>query len=541
MAPRFASTCKVVNRAILVQPATEADLHRVRQVLPKTVCGTINGQTTIAVKHGIKETLALRALGYDVESPLAHGWTYPGMYSPRVNQKKTAEFLVINRRAYVFNEMRTGKTAASLWAAEYLLQHDVIKRVLIVCPKQCMRLVWEQTLFEVLPHRSCAVLYGDKKKRLKELDKNTTFCIINHDGLSALSEKSFNGLRRTVNCSALRGKFDLIIYDEADVLSNHRTLMYKALVSLLEPTTWLWPLTATPTGGAYADTWGLLKLVVPKPPVSSWTQWRELTMVKVGQFRWVNRPGAERTVFDALQPAIRFTQAECFDLPPVDYLQREVELSAAQRRCYRQIQQEGIVERKEGDIVAVNAAAKMIKMLQVACGVVRDEHGQPVILDCEDRLRVLRDTLREVGCPKKKAIVAVPFVYVMDYIKQELDRKGYRSAVINGEVPHHAREAAIRKWQGTDYDVLIVHPEVTAHGLDLTASDTLIYYCPPYGVKLFKQLNARIMGEKQKGSPTIIYMSATNLERERYRALQKGIEDTDSLLNMYHNALEEAI
>jgi hypothetical protein len=36
-------------------------------------------------------------------------------------------------------------------------------------------------------------------------------------------------------------------------------------------------------------------------------------MYKVSQFRWINRPNAEKIVHEALQPAILFTKKECLD------------------------------------------------------------------------------------------------------------------------------------------------------------------------------------------------------------------------------------
>jgi len=42
-------------------------------------------------------------------------------------------------------------------------------------------------------------------------------------------------------------------------------------------------------------------------------------MQRLTQFKWVPKKGAAEAVFDALQPAIRFTKEECTDLPPVPH------------------------------------------------------------------------------------------------------------------------------------------------------------------------------------------------------------------------------
>ncbi len=537
---------EIVKGAVLLRPDTHTS-REITQAIPKAITGVIRGEHAVAVKHKLEETFVLRNIGFDVPSPINYGWQYPGMFAPRDNQHKTSAFATLHRRAFILNAMRTGKTNSALWASEYLIQEGFLNRVLVICPKACMSLVWEQALFETLPHRSVAVLHGDKAKRLRNLEKGTDFCIINHDGLSALSVKTKKGKGVSVTCDVLKGKFDLVICDEADVVGNHRTVNHKALTSMLLPTTWLWLMTGTPTSGDYCDTWGLLKLVCRELPAPSWTQWREKVMVKVDQFRWRNRAGAEKIVFEAMQPAIRFTKEECFDLPPVQFIERHAELSKEQKKLYWAMQRDGIIEQEGGDkISAANAAVRTIKMLQISSGAVRDEQENPVILDSADRINVLCDIMRELGVTSgvspQKTIVAMPFTYSMEHLVAVLIDKGYRVAMVNGSVSNqNKRNAIFRGWQGDEHDVLVVHPEVTAYGLDLTASESIIYYAPTFGSKLFSQLNERIQGAKQKGNPVIVFISATKLERARYEALKAGVESSEVFLRLYKQALEEEV
>lgn len=535
---------RITNGAVVLTPGKEI-ASLIKQTIPKAALGSVAGETAVAVRHKLEETLVLRNIGFDVPSPIAYGWKYPGMYKPRDNQYKTSAFMTLYRRAFILNAMRTGKTASALWASEYLLQEGFVRRVLVVCPKTCMRLVWATALFECLPHRSVAMLHGSKEQRLRALDKGTEYCIINHDGIAALSDKVRDTRRRkvTLDCAALRGKFDLIIYDEADAVANHRNEAHKALASLIRPETWLWLMTGTPTGGKYCDTWGLLKLVRTTMPVPSWTQYREQLMYKVDQFKWVNREGAEKLVYEYMQPAIRFTQAECFDLPAVQFVNRGADLTVEQKRAYLEMQRVGMVE-LEG-IKAKNAAIKMLKLLQISCGAVRDDDGKEIILDSKGRIQALEEILAELGVTtergSKKTIIAMPFTYSMENLRSVLVAKGYRVALVNGAVHDRERARIFKGWAGDEFDIVLVHPEVTAHGLDLTAAESIIYYAPIFGNKLFGQLNMRIQGERQKGKPVIIFLSCTKLERDRYAALQAGVASSEALLDMYSEALREEI
>jgi len=50
-------------------------------------------------------------------------------------------------------------------------------------------------------------------------------------------------------------------------------------------------------------------------------------MNKVSMFKWVPKLDAQDKIHVALQPAIRFTKAQCLDLPPVITENRDVPLT----------------------------------------------------------------------------------------------------------------------------------------------------------------------------------------------------------------------
>lgn len=549
---------KLINGAILLQPRAPV-IQEIQKALPNAKRGLVSGKDTVAVRHKIRETHALREIGFDVPSPIKNGlWQWPGMHTPRDNQVHTAAFATLYKRGFILNEMRTGKTNASLWAAEYLKQENLVRRVLISCPKTCMHDVWEQALFECLPHRSVATLYGTRGKRLKQLALNTEFCIINHDGITALSEQIKVKTSVHMFCKELFGLFDLIIFDEANTLCNHRTKLYQALQSLTtftpaaaangfkqddfqEP--WLWLMTGTPTPTNYVDAWGLLKLIRKNLPVRSWTQFRELMMTRVSQWKWVNKHGAKEILYDLMQPSIRFTQAQCFDLPPVQEIWRSVELSKQQKELYRKMQRDGKIEREAGAISAPNAAVKVAKLLQLSLGAVRDEFEAKVRVDASPRLEGLRLVLEELGVPDagKKSVVFMPYTYVMEDVLEDLAKHKFRVCLINGSTPDWQRKEFLSGLRGDAYDVLVAHPETMAHGVDLTCAESVIWYGPCNGPQYYQQGNQRHQGAKQKGNPVIVHMVATQLERERFKALRDATAAQDSLMALYEHAIEEEI
>ena len=74
----------------------------------------------------------------NIPSPITEEYNWPGLYAPFLHQKTTSEFLSLRHRAFCFNEAGTGKTASVIWAADYLMNKNMIKRVLVICPLSIM-------------------------------------------------------------------------------------------------------------------------------------------------------------------------------------------------------------------------------------------------------------------------------------------------------------------------------------------------------------------------------------------------------------------
>ena len=124
------------------------------------------------------------------------------------------------------------------------------------------------------------------------------------------------------------------------------------------------------------DIWAACRLITPWMIDSEFERWRALVMDYDDCLRkWVPRDDANERCFAVLQPSIRFTTADCMDLPPCMTSTREVDMSREQQIAYsemrRRLQTE--LEREEGDwrtVTAVNASAKIHKLVQICCGTV---------------------------------------------------------------------------------------------------------------------------------------------------------------------------
>ena len=480
----------------------------------------------VAVKWGVDESRVLRNLNIrNVPSPILGKYKWTGKYQPFEHQKTTSSFLTLNSRAFCFNEQGTGKTGSAIWASDFLLREGVIKRVLIICPLSIMDSAWRADMFNFAMHRTVDIAHGSKKKRQAIINSDTEYVIINYDGVEVVKEEIMNG------------GFDLIIVDEATHYKNAQSKRWKVLASIIQPHTWLWMMTGTPAAQSPVDAFGLAKLINPKGVPKFFGAFRDMVMYKITQFKWVPKDNASDTVFNALQPAIRFTKEECLDLPDMTYVKRKVELTAQQNKYYKLLREQMIAVASGEQITAANAAVNMNKLLQISCGAVYSDTGETLEFDIKNRYKVLREVIDESS---QKVLVFVPFKHVIGVLADKLTADGITNGVIDGTVSANKRTDLFSRFQESpDPRVLIIQPQAAAHGVTLTAANTIVWWGPTSSLETYAQANARVHRSGQKHPCTVVQLEGSNVEKHIYSLLDKRINVHTQMIDLYKNVLDE--
>jgi len=497
---------------------------------PSVVTGTIKKSALtdegVLVHWGHGEAEELAKLRSDVPSPILRDYTWTGRHVPFDHQKTTSSFLSIRKRAFCFNEQGTGKTASIIWAADYLMKRGLVKRVLVLCPLSIMKSAWQKDLFTFAMHRSCGVAHGAAAQRKKVIASGVEFVIINFDGLSVVADE------------VAAGGFDLIVVDEANAYKNAQTNRWKILNRLLKATDpRLWMLTGTPAAQSPADAFGLAKLANPEGCPPYYNQFKTIVMTKVTQFKWVPKPSAPAYVHNILQPAIRFEKKDCLDLPEVTHLDRDAPLTPQQMKYYKLLRDEMIMEAAGEEVSAVNAAAKLNKLLQISGGAVYTDTGEVLEFDVSNRLNTVLEVIEEAS---NKVLVFVPFTHTIELLRARLEKEGISCGVINGQVSVNKRSELVDRFQANkDPHVLIIQPQAASHGLTLTAADTIIWYAPVTSVETYLQANARINRPGQKNAMTVVHIKGSAVEERLYTMLQGNIENHEKLIDLYREVLTQ--
>ena len=485
-----------------------------------------DNETELLVYWGNDETSFLAdSFGYNnIPSPITRDYNWPGLFTPFDHQKTTSSFLASRRRAFCFNEAGTGKTSSVIWAADYLMNLGLIKRVLVICPITIMYSAWQADVFKTAMHRSVGVAYGPAPKRKKILNGEYDFIVTNYDGVGILHEDIKNG------------EFDLIVVDEANAYKSVSTVRWKLLAKLIKPETRLWMLTGTPASQSPEDAFGLARLVAPSKVPKYSTAWRDKVMTQITRFKWVSKPSSRQVVFDALQPAIRFAKADCLDLPEVLYQTREVPLTTQAAKYYKGLKDEMLISAAGEQISAVNAAARLSKLLQVAGGAVYSDTREVVEFDISPRLKALDEVLDETV---NKVIVFVPFTHTIELVSRHLTGTGITNEIINGAVSAGERQRVVNRFQtAADPRVLVIQPQAASHGVTLTAADTIVFWSPVMSVETYLQCVARIDRVGQKNRMTVVHLQGSEVERKMYKMLQGKVDSHEKLVDLYKAEME---
>jgi SNF2 family DNA or RNA helicase len=493
------------------------------QVIPHARAFDYQGQRMMLIPNGRAEAKLARNLGVPVPSPILTRFSWCGL-KPWEVQRSTAALLTESARAYVLSELGTGKTLASIFAAEYLRQHGEVKRILVCAPLSTLTPVWEKELFLARPQAQTRVLHHHKREqRLKWLGEDAEWYIVNHHGLPLLQKE------------LIARKFDLFIIDELATFRTKSTELWKAANALIQSgIPYVWGMTGSPRPKAPTDTWAQMQLLTPHRTTSTLTRFREQTMIQMSQFKWVERVGANEVVYTSMQPSVRYALDDVQELPPVVTMDHKVPMEPEAQRAYKLMFDKLRLMSAKGEITAANEGVLQNKLLQVACGFMYTDNKQVYTLPNRPRMEALRDFC---AASKNKVIVFVPYIHALQSIKDYLVKQGESVELVYGGTPKGARDKIFHEFQNNPLGarVLVAHPQCMAHGLTLTAASTIVWYTATNNPEHYEQANGRIRRPGQKSKQLIVHLTGTPVERVAYQRLKTRGRMQGLLLELFRN------
>jgi len=219
----------------------------------------------------------------------------------------------------------------------------------------------------------------------------------------------------------------------------------------------------------------------------------------------------------------------------------DVDMGTVQAKVYKDIVAHCQSAFQSGDLItAANAGAAMQKLLQISMGWVytTDAQGQKNVkpLDNKKRIEALVDAIDSTD---RKVIVFVPYIHALEGIGQALTAEKIDFETVSGDTPSKERNRIFSVFQNTSkLKVLLAHPQCVAHGITLTAADTVVWFGPITSLEIYDQANHRIKRVGQKHKQQIIHLRSTAVEKKVYAMLNAKQDVQKSFLKMFADTNE---
>ena len=327
--------------------------------------------------------------------------------------------------------------------------------------------------------------------------------------------------------------FDTLIIDEFTAFKNRQAKRSKNLKEIIPYFTNRIAMSGTPNTNSILDLWHPVYLVDDGERLGQrfYAFRNQVCTPRFNGFanEWIDKPGIEEVVADRLKDiTIRHALEDCIDLP--DNIVRTVytSLSPKVMAMYKTLAQESVLYTQQGTINAVNAGARVKKLLQLVSGGVYDEE-QNVQYFHQERYDLVMD-LVDV---RKHSLVAFNWKHERDALIKIAEKKKISYEVIDGSVPAHKRKDIVSRFQAGQIQVLFAHPQSAGHGLTLTKATTCIWCSPTYNAEHFQQFNRRIhrSGQTSK-TETILIAARDTWEESVYDKLNGKLGRMENLLHI---------
>jgi SNF2 family DNA or RNA helicase len=138
-----------------------------------------------------------------------------------------------------------------------------------------------------------------------------------------------------------------------------------------------------------------------------------------------------------------------------------------------------------------------------------------------------------------KVLVFVPFKHTIQLLADKLNADGIDTEVIQGSVSASRRAQTFKDFQEKKSPrVLVIQPQSAAHGVTLTAANTVVWWSPTPSLETYAQANARVHRAGQTNKCIVIQLEGSTAERRMYKLLDKKIDIHSQIIGLYKEILD---
>ena len=429
-------------------------------------------------------------------------------YTPHSYQQRATDLVVSKKSVGLFLDMGLGKTVITLTAVnELIYDRFEVSRVLVIAPKRVAEDTWtrEHKKWDHLRELRISKVLGTAAQRLRALEQDADVYVIGRDNVVWLVDHY---------SKKKHWPFDMIVIDELSSFKNPQAKRFRALRKTLGVTSRVVGLTGTPSPNGLMDLWAQVYLLDRGERLGRTIGAYREKYFRAGArngyvvYKWEPLKGAKEQIEEKISDiCVSMSAADYLTLPERIDNVIPVKLTDAEMELYKRMEQDQLLQIEDSDVVALNAAAVMTKLLQIANGSVYSMDGTVVNIH-DAKLEALQEIIDTTDSP----------VLVFYSFKHDLDK--ILGAVSGARVLNGPED--IRDWNDGKVQVLLAHPASVGYGLNLQeGGHTIVWYGLTWSLELYQQANARLYRQGQE-KPVIIHhlIAEGTVDEQAMAALQ---------------------
>lgn len=429
-------------------------------------------------------------------------------YTPHSYQQRATDLVVSKKSVGLFLDMGLGKTVITLTAVnELIYDRFEVSRVLVIAPKRVAEDTWtrEHKKWDHLRELRISKVLGTAAQRLRALEQDADVYVIGRDNVVWLVDHY---------SKKKHWPFDMIVIDELSSFKNPQAKRFRALRKILGVTQRVVGLTGTPSPNGLMDLWAQVYLLDRGERLGRTIGAYREKYFRAGArngyvvYKWEPLKGAKEQIEEKISDiCVSMSAADYLTLPERIDNVIPVKLTDAEMELYKRMERDQLLQIEDSDVVALNAAAVMTKLLQIANGSVYSMDGTVVNIH-NAKLEALQEIIDTTDSP-----VLVFYSYKHDLTK-------IMNAIPSARILNGPED--IRDWNDGKVRVLLAHPASVGYGLNLQeGGHTIVWYGLTWSLELYQQANARLYRQGQE-KPVIIHhlIAEGTVDEQAMAALQ---------------------
>ena len=455
-------------------------------------------------------------------------------------QKDGIRFMFDHEYAGIFADPGGGKTAMTLAAFTILRKQGLANRALIIAPRLVCYDVWpvEVEKWEQFSGLKCCVIHGDEKAQnlfQQVVDPTADICLVNPEAIPYLLSFFPEKWYQRKSGPPTPWPWDTLIIDESSKFKNPSAVRFKNLKKYHKLFNRRYILTGTPTPNSLMDLWSQVYLLD-----SGATLGKNITEYRKRFFNAIQYPGQKFTLWEPKPGAadevqklislfvIRFDESMFAELPELIFNEIPITLPDKAKKYYREIEKDFFAIMDGQSTEAVTASSKYLLCRQIANGRHYDPDNKSRIVKVHDtKIEVLKNTVDELQ--GKPVLVAYYFKHDLDAIREAFPK----IPNIGSDSSTEQIRQNIADWNAGKLQIMAVHPGSMAHGLNLQAGGShLFYYSLTNNLEEFLQLNKRLHRRGAKNNVVVhLPLAKGTVDQAVMMALKSKTAGQKSLLD----------